>query len=127
MAAELSRLRKKQSANRNVVQGLITKSKDAMAKGLEESTITDVATYLKTIRSKETVLADVNDKICDLVEEDDIGTTIDDAVKFELLIAADLMLIQNFVFPKTEMKPAVLPIVSPPNVAPAVADVPAPV
>ena len=95
--AEVSRLRKKQSANRNVVDGLITKAKVAMDQGHTPDVVLQVAAYFKTIKTKEKVLAEINDSICEVVEEEKIDETIEDAVAFEERIGADLSRIENFV------------------------------
>ena len=83
-------MRKKQTANRNVVKGLIVKAKEVMRLERDATAVGQVAAYLNTIRQKEKLLADITDKICDLAEEDEICGTIEEAANFEESIMTDL-------------------------------------
>ena len=95
--AELGNLRKKQSANRNVVKGLIVKADGEIIKGRSVDTVGKVAAYLKTIKLKEKILSEVTDKICDLGEEDKISETIEEAVEFEVKITEDVARLEDFI------------------------------
>ena len=102
--AELTRLRKKQSANRNVVKGLIVKAKGSIAGDRTTESVGDVAAYLKTIRSKEVLLEELSDKMCDLVEEEKIDEVVEDAANFEVLITKDLRLMEQYIQPIKDAK-----------------------
>lgn len=52
MAEELSRLRKKRSANKNVVLGLVTKTETRMGEGSDIDVVTDVRANLQLIKGK---------------------------------------------------------------------------
>ena len=104
MAAEISRLKKKQSANRNVVNGLIAKAVESMNKGRNADTIGEVAAFLRTIKSKEKLLEDVKDDICNLVEEDEMAEFIEEAANFEVKVARDVPRMEEFVLQRSATK-----------------------
>ena len=53
VVAELSRLRKRRSANRNIVKGWIVKIRDLMNKGQDERIMRQVQVQLQMIEKKE--------------------------------------------------------------------------
>ena len=112
---EVSRMKKKQSANRNVVKGLITKANDAMERGRSSATVGEAAACLRTIQSKEKLLTEINDEICGLVAEEEIEGAIEEAVSFEMSISADVERIKEFVVPATNEQEDVKPKIATTN------------
>ena len=59
--AELTRLKKSRSAHKNVLQGMITKAQNSMKVGPGEKNIDEVRSYLKAVKEKEIVIAELNE------------------------------------------------------------------
>ena len=73
----LSRLRKKQSANRNVIDGLFVKANATIRGGTRtDNDVKEVGAYLQTVKHKEKEIKETGDKILDLVEEEEIESVI---------------------------------------------------
>ena len=81
--AELSRLRKSRSANRNVLKGFIVKAKNATQDEYTEENRVNIKAILKTIESKRKVVAGLDEKIMDLLEEEAIDEDVDTTSNFE--------------------------------------------
>ena len=95
-AKVLSRLRKKRSADRNVVRGLITKAMNQMAKGHDANILKEVRAMLKTTRAKEVTISATNDEIVGLIDEDEIEKDVDEATAFEVEFAKGVGDIEEF-------------------------------
>ena len=93
--ADISRLRKKRSANRNVALGLFTKAKDFMAKDYSVENKEEIETLLKTIESKECI-KDLDAQILDVIDEKLIEEDIDVPTQFETKFNKYLLEITNY-------------------------------
>ena len=87
MAEELSRLRKKRSANRNVLLGLITKPKEYIDK---EATVTEVRARVQFVQEKKDLIAELNEQILPLVEADKICDDIEEATVFDVKVKLNM-------------------------------------
>ena len=54
--AELSRMKKRRSANKNVIKGLILKARDRMVEGYDKLIIDEVNAFIKTMKAKEKLI-----------------------------------------------------------------------
>ena len=70
--ADISRLKKKRAAQRNVLKGLSVKAKDYMKESFTEETKRDVEVLLKSIVEKEQIIKSLDGEILDLIKEEDI-------------------------------------------------------
>ena len=86
MAEELSRLRKKRSANRNVLLGLITQSKEYIDKEPGETIVTEVRVRVQLVQEKKYLIAELNKQIITLVEEDKICDDIEESTVFDVKV-----------------------------------------
>ena len=75
MSTELTRLKKSRGAHKNVLQGLIVKAQNAMKEGPGEDQ-DQVNAILRTVKAKEAVIAGLNEKIVDLIDENDIEVDV---------------------------------------------------
>ena len=100
--AELSRLRKSRSANRNVLKGFIVKAKNATQDEYTEENRVNIKAILKTMESKRKVVAGLDEKIMDLLEEDAIDEDVDTTSNFELELDKDVALIVDYLDKKAE-------------------------
>ena len=97
MAVEVGRLKKKRSANKNVLLGLIVKAKERIiAGGDSESICSDVGVYLKNIKGKEKLIAATNEEILNIIDDDKIEEDIDESTKFELAVTKGIGEIEKF-------------------------------
>ena len=107
--SQISRLRKSRSAHRNLLNGLVVKAKEIaqVEDGvLNEKRRQDISDYLVAIESKRTVITELDGKILDLVDEEDIEEEVENATKFDLKtisgVSAVKKLIEIKVVPKEE-------------------------
>ena len=106
MTEELSRLRKKRSANRNALQGLIKKAEDITHGELDERKLNEIRVHLEAIEGKEKIVADLNEKIIDIVEEDKIDEDVEEATLFEITVRRSVAGLIHFLEkPPIETKP----------------------
>ena len=91
--AEVSRLKKSRSANKNALSGLIVKAKEALTK----DEVDVVTTKLMLVEAKKKVIDDLNVKIQAVIDEDEIETDVDEATLFEEVIATDVLSLERFV------------------------------
>ena len=96
MAEDFSRLTKKRSANKNVLLGLITKAKDHIIKGHDEDTLTEIRVILQSIKGKEVLITELNERIIDLIEEDKISEDVEEATDFEIKVKGNMSVIEEF-------------------------------
>ena len=84
---ELSKLKKKRTGHRNVVfKRLERKFSDIINPGIDkisEEECLQLVTVLETLREKERVLKELDERIIDLVDDDDIESEVDLATQFE--------------------------------------------
>ena len=84
---ELSKLKKKRTGHRNVVfKRLETKCSDIISPGIDkisEEECLQLVTVLETLRGKERILKELDGRIIDLVDDDDIEIEVDLATQFE--------------------------------------------
>ena len=81
--ADISRLKKKRSATKNVALGLFTKAKDFIAKDYSVENKKEIEILLKTIETKECIIKDLDAQILDVIDENLIEEDIDVATQFE--------------------------------------------
>ena len=109
MSQEVGRLKKSRSAQKNVLQGLIVKTQNLMKEGPGEGQEDDVNAMLQLIKTKKDVIANLNDKICDLIEEDDIEADVEACTVFDVKIGKDLAAIDRYMKMKKAEKDVVVP------------------
>ena len=97
--ADISRLRKSRSANRNVVKGLIVKARDAV----NTSNFDQVEVILRTIENKRKIIVDLDSKILDVIEEKDIDEDVDATTNFELSLDEDIFKIRKSLVPDKDV------------------------
>ena len=102
MAAELSRLKKSRTANKNVLKGLIVKAQNAMKDGPGAGTTDDVTAFLKTIRKKITVIEALNGQILAVIAEENIEEDIEESTNFDTKIEKDVAAIEKAISPVVE-------------------------
>ena len=106
MTEELSRLRKKRSANKNALQRLIKKAEDITHGELDERKLNEIRVHLEAIEGKEKIVADLNEKIIDIVEEDKIDEDVEEATLFEITVRRSVAGLIHFLEkPPIETKP----------------------
>ena len=76
--ADSGRLRKSRSAHRNVLNGLIVKVQNLIKEGPGEGVNEDITATLRLVKVKESVIANINDKILDSIAEDDIEIDVEE-------------------------------------------------
>ena len=111
--SDLGRLKKSRSAQRNVVKGLIVKAQNLMKEGPGEGADEEVNAMLKLIKVKEDSIAKINEKMLDVIGEDDIEGEVEECTNFELKITIDITAIIDYVEKKRKSKDeAAIPIPS---------------
>ena len=99
----LSRLRKKQSANRNVIDGLFVKANATIRGGTRtDNDVKGVGAYLQTVKHKEKEIKETGDKILDLVEEEEIESVIEESALFDVKIAKEISIMEAYLMEKVE-------------------------
>jgi len=117
--ADISRLKKSRSANKNVVSGLIVKAKEAITR----NDVDDVAAKLAIIEAKMKLIEESDVKIQAEIDEDGIAQDVDDSVSFEETVMKDILAIKRFLVPvkvevvkpvvEAEVTPKAEPVVGP--------------
>ena len=92
---EIGRLKKSRSANKNVLKGYIVKAKDATREEYNEKNRLDIESILKAVEIKRKVVVDLDAKILELLEEENIEADIEEASLFELQLLSDVSPIEN--------------------------------
>ena len=78
MAAELGKLRKKRSANINALDGLFAKIERVRGKpNIVEKDVKNVTAMLQTIQKKEKLIKETEDKIVDMMPDEEIDAFVD--------------------------------------------------
>ena len=80
--SELTKFKKSQTANRNVVNMLVTKVTDLTREQYNKDIRLDVEVILHVIRAKENLIQKNGDDILDILEEDKIDEDVQEATKF---------------------------------------------
>ena len=106
MAEGLSRLKKSRAAQRNVAKGLIVKAQNLMKEGPGEGSDDDVRAMLQLIKGKEDAIAQINQKVLEVIEENDIETDVEECTDFELKLTIDVTAIQDYMERKNKLKDA---------------------
>ena len=83
----MERIKKKRSASKNVVSGLVVKIKDIID---DEGKRNDVQNMLKTIDTKMLAINALNDDILNEIDEDELEVDMEEATKFEISIMTDI-------------------------------------
>ena len=94
--AELSRLRKRRSANRNVVRKWIVKIKELTSQGDDERTAKLVKAQLRMIVEKEKEIRVTDKDIQDRIDEGMIAEDIEEASEFDEGIQLDKIILRVF-------------------------------
>ena len=100
--ADISRLKKSRSANRNVLKGLVVKAKDAGARESNEKNQQEISSILKTIAVKQKVVAELDAKILEVIEEDKIDEDVELGTDFEVKLTTDIAQIEKLLEVKKE-------------------------
>ena len=96
MAEELNRLRKKRSANRNVLLGLTIKSKEYIDKEPGETTVTEVRARVQLVQEKKKLIAELNEQIIALIAEDKICDDIEETTVFDVKVHLNMSSVEEF-------------------------------
>ena len=83
----MERIKKKRSASKNVVRGLVVKIKDIID---DEGKRNEVLNMLKTIDTKMLAINALNDDILNEIDEDELEVDMEEATKFEISIMTDI-------------------------------------
>ena len=94
--ADITRAKKKRSANKNVVLGLIVKSKDLMTEEFNEEIREELETFIRTIEIKEQIIKGLDNDIIDMIDEDHIDEDVEIATQFEIKVGKDLLTLKKF-------------------------------
>ena len=93
--ADLSRSKKSRSAQKNVLQGLAVKAQNYVKEGPGEGSIDDINATLKMIKKKLSVIADLNEKILEKIDENELETDVEESTLFEMKIEKSLTEIEE--------------------------------
>ena len=94
--ADITRAKKKRSANKNVVLGLIVKSKDLMIEEFNEEIREELETFIRTIEIKEQIIKGLDNDIIDMIDEDHIDEDVEVATQFEIKVGKALLTLKKF-------------------------------
>ena len=95
-AVDLSRLRKRRSANRNVVRAWIVKAKDLMSKGHDDKNMNKVKAQLQAIIAKEKQIRVTDDEIQENIDDDKLIEDIEEASEFDVEVRLEKIEIEAF-------------------------------
>ena len=95
MSAAISRLKKKCSANKNVVEGLLVKVKDLVLKDAKtDDDIEEIKAHTETIKEKRDGLKDTVEKILAVIPEED--EMVEESTLFEVKMSKAISITENF-------------------------------
>ena len=95
--SDLGRLKISRSTQRNVMKGLIVKAENLMKEGPDEGADEEVNAMLKLIKVKGDSIAKINEKMLDVIGEDDMEGEVEECTNFELKITIDNTAIIDYV------------------------------
>ena len=93
---DISRLKKKRSANRNVVRGLITKAKALISEEYNEGNRKQIQATLQVILAKEKGIRETDEDIQDAIDESMLSADIEEAAKFDLDVGIEKIGIEEY-------------------------------
>ena len=97
MAAELGKLRKKRSANINALDGLFVKIEKVRGKpNIVEKDVKNVTAMLQTIQKKEKLIKETEDKILDMMPDEEIDAFVDSITENEVATAEKTNDVEDF-------------------------------
>ena len=88
--ATLTRWKKSRSANRNVMQSMISKVQNIERNGLDEESRQEIADIVKAIEKKRTMITELDSKILEVIDEEEIDTEVEDTTAFDVKMIVDL-------------------------------------
>ena len=100
--ATLTRWKKSRSANRNVMQSMISKVQNIERNGLDEESRQEIADIVKAIEKKRTMITELDSKILEVIDEEEIDTEVEDTTAFDVKMIADLSAIDRIIRVKEE-------------------------
>ena len=103
--ADVGRLKKSRSANRNVVSGLVVKARDIVNgdDSGSEKKILEVQAILKTIEIKRNVITELDAKILDAIGEEEMDEDVELATNFESKVIVEVSAIEEKLKPKKHL------------------------
>ena len=101
--AELTRLKQMRSANKNVVNGLITKAKNKMEDDMNDANSLDIEVLLNTIKAKEVLIAKLDADIATQIPEEEVEHDVDIATNFGVDLAKNIARIERHLHPKPSL------------------------
>ena len=101
--AELTRLKQMRSANKNVVDGLITKAKNKMEDDMNDANSLDIEVLLNTIKAKEVLIAKLDADIATQIPEEEVEHDVDIATNFGVDLAKNIARIERHLHPKPSL------------------------
>ena len=97
MSAAISRLKKKCSANKNVVEGLLVKVKDLVLKDAKtDDDIEEIKAHTETIKEKRDGLKDTVEKILAVIPEEEMDEMVEESTLFEVKMSKAISITENF-------------------------------
>ena len=96
MAENLTRLKKSRGAQRKAVEQLIVKVQNFLKEGPGEGSLVEVDTHIGLVKAKETIIAGLNEKIWDVMDEKDIDGDVEECTNFELKLGKNLAEIATY-------------------------------
>ncbi|XP_066927907.1 uncharacterized protein [Clytia hemisphaerica] len=93
----LKRMKRRRTANKNVLTGLLVKAKDGLQKEYNDDLKVELQTLLRTIQEQEATVKALDNDILNLIEEDDeLETDLKTSVDFGIDVTTGITKIINF-------------------------------
>ncbi|XP_066910906.1 uncharacterized protein [Clytia hemisphaerica] len=93
----LKRMKRRRTANKNVLTGLLVKAKDGLQKEYDDDLKVELQTLLRTIQEQEATVKALDNDILNLIEDDDeLETDLKTSVDFGIDVTTGITKIINF-------------------------------